>query len=88
MENFDNKTSSQLAKERVKVELDELNQKIVKLSNFLFSSKVIDANISHQMQYCLRDQLNYMQQYAQCLQKRLQIWDKSDEELDKLHEYY
>ena len=82
------KTESQLAKERVVSELDALNEKIVKLSNFLFSSKIVDANISRDMQYCMKEQLGYMQSYASCLQRRLQIWDKPNNEETNIHEIY
>ena len=73
------------AKERVQFELDELNQKIVKLSAFLFSSAIIEKkDISNAMKGLLRRQLAQMQDYAQTLQDRLAIWDKTDEELRAL----
>lgn len=69
------------AKERVQIELEELNEKIVKLSAFLYSKKAIDKSISWEMRNAMRDQLRHMSDYAICLQHRLAIWDKSDEEL-------
>ena len=56
------------AKERVEQELDELNEKIVKLS--------------FRMRDLLREQLNVMQRYAEILQHRLVIWGKTDKELN------
>lgn len=38
------------AKERVEQELDELNEKIVKLSTFLYSKKIVEAKLSFRMQ--------------------------------------
>lgn len=68
------------AKERVQFELDELNQKIVKLSAFLFGSAIVEKkDISNAMKGLLRRQLVQMQDYAQTLQDRLAIWDKTDE---------
>lgn len=70
------------AKERVQLELNELNQKIGKLSAFLFGSAIIERkDISKAMKGLLRKQLAQMQDYAQTLQERLAIWDKTDEEL-------
>lgn len=68
------------AKERVQKELEELNEKIVKLSAFLYSEKAIDS-VSWEMRNAMRDQLRHMSDYAICLQHRLAIWGKSDEEL-------
>lgn len=70
------------AKERVEKELEELNEKIVKLSGFLFGSKLITANLSSQMVCEMRDQLRAMEDYAFRLQRRLLIWDKTDKELN------
>ena len=68
------------AKERVEKELEELNEKIVKLSAFLFGVK---ANaLSRQMRWKMKEQLVSMQNYAECLQERLRIWGKTDEELE------
>ena len=69
------------AKQRVEQELEELNEKIVKLSGFLFGCKLITANLSTQMVCEMRDQLRAMEDYAFRLQRRLLIWDKTDKEL-------
>lgn len=72
------------AKERVELELEELKQKIAKLSLFLFSKEIIDNKlISREMYGLMRNQLSLMQDYARTLQDRLKIWDKTDEELFK-----
>lgn len=70
------------AKERVEQELDELNEKIVKLSAFLYSKKIVEAKLSFRMRDLLREQLNVMQRYAEVLQHRLVIWGKTDKELN------
>lgn len=73
------------AKERVQFELDELNQRIGKLSAFLFGRAIIERkDISNAMKGLLKRQLAQMQDYAQTLQERLAIWDKTDEELRAL----
>lgn len=69
------------AKERVEKELEELNEKIVKLSSFLFSKKLIESGISHRMRDLLAEQLRYMQDYARILQIRLSVRGKTDEEI-------
>lgn len=70
------------AKERVQFELDELNQKIGTLSAFLFGRAIIERkDISNAMKGLLKRQLAQMQDYAQTLQERLEIWGKTDEEL-------
>ncbi|MBQ9113899.1 MAG: hypothetical protein IJY05_03145 [Clostridia bacterium] len=69
------------AKVRVEQELIDLNEKIVKLTNFIFGPKLAQAKLSRQMVCELENQLTVMQQYAKCLQRRLEIWGKTDEEL-------
>lgn len=72
------------AKERVEFELEELKERIAKLSLFLFSKEIIEnEKISLHMRSLMKDQLSAMQEYASILQKRLRIWDKTDEELIK-----
>lgn len=73
------------AKERVQYELDELKERIVKLSAFLYSEKAIAKEISYEMRNAMRDQLRHMSEYAICLQHRLAIWGKTDEELNKVY---
>lgn len=70
------------AKERMEQELDELNEKIVKLSTFLYGKKIVEAKLSFRMRDLLREQLNAMQRYAEILQHRLVIWGKTDKELN------
>lgn len=69
------------AKQRVEQELAELNEKIVKLTAFLFGGDILNMDISDNMRYLLRRQLNVMQEFADVLQERLRTWDKTDEEL-------
>lgn len=69
------------AKQRVEQELAELNEKIVKLTAFLFGSDIVNMDIADNMRFLLRRQLNVMQEYADVLQERLRTWDKTDEEL-------
>ena len=69
------------AKQRVEQELAELNEKIVKLTAFLFGGDIVNMDIAENMRFLLRRQLNVMQEYADVLQERLITWDKTDEEL-------
>lgn len=69
------------AKQRVEQELAELNEKIVKLTAFLFGGDIVNMDISDHMRFLLRRQLNVMQEYADVLQERLRTWDKTDEEI-------
>lgn len=69
------------AKQRVEQELEELNEKIVKLTAFLFGGDIVNMDIPEHMRFLLRRQLNVMQEYADVLQERLRTWDKTDEEL-------
>ena len=71
------------AKQRVVKELEELNEKMGKLSFFLFSPGIEQKGISRQMRMLMRDQLGYMQSYAETLQRRLAIWGKTDIELNE-----
>ena len=69
------------AKQRVEQELAELNEKIVKLTAFLFGGDIVNMDIADNMRFLMRRQLNVMQEYADVLQERLRTWDKKDEEL-------
>ena len=69
------------AKQRVEQELAELNEKIVKLTVFLFGGDIVNMDIADNMRFLLRRQLNVMQEYADVLQERLRTWDKTDEEI-------
>lgn len=74
------------AKERVEKELEELNDKMTKLSSFLYGTAILTMSLSDEMTYQMETQLYSMQQYAKCLQKRLRIWGKTDKELRELNE--
>ena len=77
------------AKQRVEQELAELNEKIVKLTAFLFGGDIVNMDISNHMRFLLRRQLNVMQEYADVLQERLRTWDKKDEEIkNEMHLKY
>lgn len=80
------KTSSEAAMERVQTELRELNEKIVKLTAFLYSEKSISSGLSGEMLSLMRCQLDSMKSYAENLQRRLAIWGLSDEELARRYE--
>lgn len=69
------------AKERVEKELEELNEKIVKLTSFLYSKAILEKGLSRRMRGIMQEQLDVMRRYAYTLQERLVIWGKSDEEL-------
>ena len=66
------------AKQRVEQELSELNEKIVKLTAFLFGGDIVNMDISGHMRFLMRRQLNVMQEYADVLQERLRTWDKTE----------
>ena len=74
------------AKERVEKELEELNEKMTKLSSFLYGTAILAMSLSDEMTYQMETQLYSMQQYAKCLQKRLRIWGKTDKELREINE--
>ena len=74
------------AKERVEKELEKLNEKMTKLSSFLYGNQILAMAMSDEMVYQMETQLYSMQQYAKCLQKRLRIWGKTDKELRELNE--
>lgn len=69
------------AKARVEQELEELNEKIIKLTAFLFRKKLVEMKLSNRMINAMREQLGIMQNYARILQERLAIWGKTDEEI-------
>lgn len=61
-------------KERVEQELDELNEKMVKLTRFLYGRKITEGIVTAEMRALLKQQLSHMQAYAETLQDRLMIW--------------
>lgn len=74
------------AKERVQKELEELNDKIVKLAKFLYSESITNSSLSGTMVSLMKKQLYAMQDYANILIERLSIWGKKDAELkNRLH---
>lgn len=80
--NMCNESRPITAKERVEIELEELTNKIVKLTQFIFSKNLYEIVKSREMVYELKDQLRVMQEYACILQERLRIWDKTDDDFD------
>lgn len=74
------------AKERVQRELFDLNEKIIKLTAFLYGPNISQAVLSHEMVDLMESQLSTMTQYEKLLQRRLAIWGKSDEELMRAHQ--
>lgn len=71
------------AKDRVEIELGELNYKIDKLKDFISSENF--NKLTFQMQRLLREQQTYMEGYSAVLRLRLKIWDKTQEELNKIY---
>lgn len=69
------------AKERVEEELEELFEKIVKLTTFIYGKAILKKGLSRRMRGIMQEQLDIMRRYATLLQERLGIWGKSDEEL-------
>lgn len=65
-------------KQRVQTELNDLKDKIVKLTEFLYGENIIESNISRDMVNYMEEQLKFMQAYACMLQNRLAIWDRQD----------
>lgn len=61
------------AKERVKVELHELRERLVKLEAFINSTAI--TKLKDKMQGLLALQLGCMREYEEVLVERLRIWD-------------
>lgn len=61
------------AKERVKVELHELRERLVKLEAFINSTAI--TKLKNRMQELLTLQLGCMRKYEEVLVERLRIWD-------------
>lgn len=70
---------------RVKVEqeLSELIDKITNLTKFYYGNGILKAGLSKTMKSYLYFQLESMKHYAHYLQCRLDIWGKTDEEIEK-----
>ena len=60
-------------KERVKVELDELQMRLTKLKRFVESERII--TVSDEMADLLRQQYAVMQQYRDILKKRITLME-------------
>ena len=58
-------------KERVKVELDELQMRLTKLKHFVESERI--TTVSDEMADLLRQQYAVMQQYRDILKKRISL---------------
>lgn len=61
------------AKERVKVELKELEERLGKLKQFVLSETF--RNLSNVQQMLLMSQIDIMTSYANCLHHRLKFWE-------------
>lgn len=68
------------AKKRVQEELLELGEKASKLVKFMSTEKYF--NLSKDMRYLMYDQLRTMIDYINILHRRLEIWGKTDDELN------
>lgn len=71
------------AKERVEQELDELSERIAKLSAFLSGRNLLGRKFSTYMCDLMRKQLETMKKYAAYLQLRLEMWGKTDKGVAK-----
>ena len=60
-------------KERVKVELDELQMRLTKLKHFVESERI--TSVSDEMADLLRQQYAVMQQYRDILKKRIALME-------------
>ena len=60
-------------KERVKVELDELQMRLTKLKHFVESERI--TTVSDEMADLLRQQYAAMQQYRDILKKRIALME-------------
>ena len=61
------------AKERVELELKELEERLGKLKTFVLSE--IFSNLSSVQQMLLMSQIDIMMSYANCLHRRLKFWE-------------
>lgn len=73
-------------KERVQIELKELQTKIDKLSSFALSHEKLEkAGITMSMRGLLIAQIRAMREYENILVFRLLIWDEPEEEIKKMN---
>ena len=75
-------TTEASPKARVEHELEELAEKIGKISQYIYGDMNF-ANLSNSMQRLLWRQKKLMEEYASVLVLRLKIWDKTDVEVYK-----
>ena len=69
--------------ERVRVEYDELREKIGKLKDFLKSEKI--KQIDTTQAYLLRIQYETMTAYANILEKRLALYEEESKKIGRAH---
>ena len=67
------------AKQRVIEELNELSERTSKLVKFTLSQKFNE--LTSTMQYLMHDQVKCMLEYGDILRRRLDCWDKSEEDV-------
>lgn len=67
------------AKKRVQDELEELSERTSKLVKFTLSEKF--SELTSTMQYLMKDQVRCMLEYGDILRRRLDCWDKPDEDM-------
>ena len=61
------------AKERVELELKELEERLGKLKAFVLTKAV--TNLSNVQQMLLMSQIDIMTSYVNCLHRRLKFWE-------------
>lgn len=61
------------AKERVAIELTELNERLYKLEQFVLTEPF--SKLSKVQQMLLMSQIDIMKSYSNCLQRRLRFWE-------------
>lgn len=61
------------AKERVELELKELEERLGKLKAFVLTKAVV--NLSNVQQMLLMSQIDIMTSYVNCLHRRLKFWE-------------
>jgi hypothetical protein len=66
------------AKQRVMDELQELSERTSKLVKFTLSEKF--SELTSTMKCLMKDQVRAMLEYGDILRRRLEFWDKSEED--------
>ena len=67
------------AKQRVIEELEQLSERTCKLVKFTLSEKFNE--LTSTMQYLMQDQVRTMIEYGAILRRRLDCWDKPEQDL-------